>query len=151
MRPRDWMLIAAALATCAAGTPGMVPVSPAPGAPPYTGAAALRFPQPVRVGDLIDRQVLQPIEAQHVLGRVAAIVRAQDGGIAMLVRFGGFLGFGTRLIDVPIDTVALLGEYVAVMDLTPAQLAALPTANETGLTALPPDTIIRMGLTGPFH
>jgi hypothetical protein len=81
--------------------------------------AARRYPQPVRVGDLIGREVLEPKESQTVLGRVAAIRRAQDGGIDLVMRYGGLLGFGTRLISVPIEAVALLGEYVAMVGLTP--------------------------------
>ncbi|HYZ64427.1 MAG TPA: hypothetical protein VE650_18405 [Acetobacteraceae bacterium] len=112
--------------------------------------AARRYPQPVRVGDLIGREVLEPKESQTVLGRVAAIRRAQDGGIDLVMRYGGLLGFGTRLISVPIEAVALLGEYVAMVGLTPDQLAALPTAPEQG-TALGPDETIRVGLVRPFH
>jgi hypothetical protein len=155
------ILLAASFATVAAAASLAAPVSPAPvspaptapapGAPPYTGEAALRFPQAVRVGDLIGRQVLEPTEDQHVLGRVDAIVRHPDGAISMLMRFGGVLGLFTRLIDVPISAVVLLGEYVSVEDFTPEQLAAFPAATEAGLTPLPPDTVIRVGLTGPFH
>jgi hypothetical protein len=145
------ILLAAFVATTAAAAAAAPPIAPAPGAPPYTGEAAQRFPQPVRVGDLIGRQVLEPDEAQRVLGRVAAIVRHEDGSISMLMRVGGLLGFDTRLIDVPIGAVVLLGEYVSVEDISPEQLAAFPTATQTGLARLPPDSVIRVGLTGPFH
>lgn len=113
--------------------------------------AARRFPQPVRVGDLIDRQVLQPVPAQHVLGRVAAINRNKEGGIDVVVRFGGFLGFGTRPIAVPVEAVALLGEHVVVMDFTPEQLRAFPTVQKGKEMAIAPGEIIRVGLTKPFH
>jgi hypothetical protein len=112
--------------------------------------AARRFPQPVRVGDLIGRQVLEPTEAQHVLGRVGAVVREKDGSLDMIVRFGGVLGFGTRPIAVPIEAVGLLGEYVAVVDFTPEQLAGFSTASEPG-PPLAPNEIIRVGLVKPFH
>lgn len=112
--------------------------------------AAEHYPQPVRVGDLIGRDVLQPIEAQPVLGRVHAVVRQPDGTLALLMSQGGLLGFGSRLVEVPLDTTALLGEYVALIDLTPAQLGALPTATAP-VTRLPPDDTVRMGLVGPFH
>ncbi len=112
--------------------------------------AARRFPQPVRVGELIGRQVLEPIEAQHVLGYVEAIVRRPDGSENMIVRFGGVLGFGTRLIAVPVEAVALLGEYVAIIDFTPEQLNGFPNAGQAD-PALPPDDVIRVGLAKPFH
>jgi hypothetical protein len=62
---------------------------------------------------------------------------------------GGLLGFGTRKVVVPLHATALLGEYVALMDLTPEQLHALHTAAPEA--ALPPDTTIQMGLVRPFH
>jgi hypothetical protein len=36
-------------------------------------------------------------------------------------------GVGSRLAAVPVEAVALLGEYVALMGLTPERLRALPT------------------------
>jgi hypothetical protein len=47
--------------------------------------AAQRFPQPVRVGDLIDRYVLEPVESQPILGRVRAVVKEPDGTIAVVM------------------------------------------------------------------
>jgi hypothetical protein len=128
------------------------PLVAAPGAntPNLAERAAKRFPQPVRVGDLIGRQVLEPTEAQHVLGRVASVVRHDDGRMEMIVRFGGMLGIGTRLIAVPIEAVALLGEYVTIIDFTPEQLQGFPTTHETA-PPLSPDNIIRVGLAKPFH
>lgn len=117
---------------------------------PFVEKAAKRFPQPVRVGDLIGREVLEPNERERVLGRVAAIRRARDNGIDLAMRFGGVLGLGSRLIEVPIEAMALLGEYVVAVDLTPAELSALPTAPETG-DALGAEESIRVGLVRPFH
>jgi hypothetical protein len=48
-------------------TPGGMP--PPPGMS-LAASAAMRFPQPVRVGDLLGREVLQPVESQNVLGTV---------------------------------------------------------------------------------
>ena len=116
----------------------------------YAEKAARRFPQPVRAGDLIGRDVLEPKERQNVLGRVAAIRRAGDGGIDLLLRTGGVLGFGTRLVAVPIEAMALLGKYVALLDLTPDELEKLPTAPDRGQD-VPADETIRVGLVRPFH
>jgi hypothetical protein len=52
-------------------------------------STAMRFPQPVRVGDLIDREVLRPVESQDVLGRVRRLVRDRDGQVMVVVDFGG--------------------------------------------------------------
>jgi hypothetical protein len=113
--------------------------------------AAQRYPQPVRVGDLIGRDVLKPTEAQHILGHVDAVVRRADGGIDMVLSFGGLFGLGSRPIAVPIEAMALLGEYVSILDFTPAQLKAFPTDDGAGETALPANDTIRVGLVGPFH
>jgi hypothetical protein len=126
-------------------------VPPLPDAATLAARAAKRFPQPVRVGDLIGRDVLQPLESQPILGRVAEIARRPDGGLDFIIAFGGILGFGARPIAVPADAMALLGEWVAVLDFTPAQLATFPTVDPAALAKLPADTTIRVALTKPFH
>ena len=118
--------------------------------------AAQRFPQPVRVGDLIHRQVLRPVEQQTVLGRVDGVARRADGAVLIVVDarhagWRGALGLGARPVAVPADALALLGEYLALMDLTPEQLRALPTFDPAGTAPVPPDDTIRMGLVRPFH
>ncbi len=123
----------------------------APTAAAPAGPAASRFPQPVRVGDLVGRQVLRPVEAQNVLGRVAAVARGPDGAVLFVLDVGGVLGFGTRRVAVPAGAVALLGEHVSVLDLTPAQLRALPGYDPASAPALGLDEVIRVGLTRPFH
>ena len=124
---------------------------PAAPAPPPAGRAAQRFPQPVRVGDLLGKEVLRPVEAQDVLGRVGAIARRPDGAVLIVVRLGGVLGIGARPVAVPVEAVALLGPYLAVMDLSPQQLRALPTYDGAGAQTLPAEETIRVGLTRPFH
>jgi len=113
--------------------------------------AARRFPQPVRVGDLLRRQVLRPVEQQNVLGRVAGVVRRPDGAVLIVVSLGGVLGLGTRPVAVPVEATALLGEYLALLDLTPDQLRAMPTFEAPGTTPLPTDQKIGVGLARPFH
>ena len=116
--------------------------------------AKARFPQPVRVGDLGGRTVLEPREDQPVLGHVAGLVRKDGGDDLVLIELGGWLGlgwFGTRVVPVPVGAVALLGEYVALMDLTPEQLDALPTFEPASAVPIPPDETIRVGIVRPFH
>lgn len=138
---RPALIILAALAIMAAD-------DPSPGS-----LAAERYPQPVRVGDVLGRDVLQPVEAQPVLGRVRAVVRGPGGALELVMTQGGFLGLGARQIAVPLGAAALMGEYVAMMDLTPAQLDALPDSPTIAPpnVPLPPDATIRMGLVRPFH
>jgi hypothetical protein len=117
--------------------------SPMPGGmPPPPGMSleqsnAMRFPQPVRTGDLLHRLVQQPVESQNILGRVRAVVRSNAGEVFIVMNFGGFYGYGGRLIAVPIDA--------------PEQLAAFPTFNPTGTVSVPDDAILQIGLAKPSH
>lgn len=113
---------------------------------PPAERAERRFPQPVRVGDLADQQVLEDTAQQAVLGRVRGVVREGGGALRVLVDLGGVLGFGARRVAVPIEAVALLGQYVVVVDLDRAALAALPTW-AGGAPALAPNETVLIALT----
>ena len=132
--------------------------SPMPGGmPPPPGmslaeSTAMRFPQPVRVGDLLHRLVLQPVESQIILGRVYAVARDAQGNVVVVMNFGGFYGFGGRLIAVPVDAMVLLGQDMEVVAYTPAQLKTFPTYSPSPETAIvPDDTEIKVGLAKPSH
>ncbi len=111
--------------------------------------AAKRFPQPVRVGDLIHRPVLEPVESRRILGRVDQVVRL-DAGPAIVMTFGGFLGVGTHKIAVPLDAVVLLGSELEVLDFTPQQLQHFPDYDNSGIV-IGAEEIIHMGLAHPSH
>jgi len=126
------------------------------GMPPPTGmslaeSTAMRFPQPVRVGQLLHRDVLQPVESQNVLGTVREVVQDKSGTIEVVINFGGFLGFGTRPIAVPVDAMVLLGRDMEIVAYTPQQLQKFPTFMPSGSSRLPDDTIIKVGLAKPSH
>ena len=126
------------------------------GLPPPPGmslaqSAAMRFPQPVRAGDILGRTVLQPVESQNVLGAVRGIVRAGDGTVQVVMTFGGVLGFGRRLIAVPLDATALLGRDLEVVAYTPEQLRQFPAFVPAGTVSVPPDTVLKVGLAKPSH
>ena len=117
--------------------------SPTPGGmPPPPGMSlaqsnAMRFPQPVEVGQLIGRAVLQPVESQTALGHVRSVVQDDKGQVLVVMSFGGFLGFGSRLIAVPIDAMVLLGQDVEVAAFTPPQLCDFPSFTPAGTTPVP--------------
>lgn len=129
-------------------TPGGMP--PPPGMS-LAASAAMRFPQPVRVGDLLHRDVLQPVESQDVLGRVRQVIRDGEGTIKVVIDFGGFFGLWTRPIAVPVDGMVLLGQDMEVVAFTPQQLQEFPTFTPSGSTSLPDDAVIRVGLAKPSH
>ncbi len=121
--------------------------------------ADLRFPQPVRVGDLQGRALLQPLEDQPILGHVLGAAQPAGSEQGLVVRLDGgpirpwlhWLGIGDRRVFVPLAGVALLGEYVALMGYTPQQLDALPDYSGAAAERIDADATIHVGLTGPFH
>jgi hypothetical protein len=114
-------------------------------------SAAMRFPEPVRVGDLLRREVLRPVESQDVLGRVRRVVRDKSGQIIVVVDFGGFLGFGSRPIAVPVDAMVLVGPDMEIVAYTPEQLRQFPTFSPSGTTDVADQTIVKVGLAKPSH
>jgi len=111
----------------------------------------MRFPQSVRAGDLLGKQVLRPVESQDVLGYVRRLVRDHDDQIMVVVKFGGFLGFGARPIAVPVDAMVLLGQDMEIVAYTPDQLRQFPTFSDPSSTDVESDTIIKVGLAKPSH
>ena len=112
-------------------------------------SAAKRFPQPVRVGNLLHRTVLEPVESRRILGHVEQVIRLASGpGIVMT--FGGIMGFGAHKIVVPIDAMVLLGSELEVLDFTPQQLERFPPYTGGG-AVIGADEIIHMGLAHPSH
>lgn len=124
---------------------------PAPPGMSLAQAAARRFPQPVRVGDLLKRQVLRPLVSQPVLGRVRDVVKQPDGTIDVVVDYGGAFGLFARPIAVPVDGMVLVGQYMEIIDFTPDQLKQFKTYDGSGTMSLPPDSVIRVGLARPSH
>lgn len=110
------------------------------------GAAARRFPQTVRVGDLANRLVLEPSNHQSVLGRVDGVSRDATGRLYLVMRYGGVLGFGTRKIAVPLEATTLLGQFVQVVDVPQAELAAMPAFDAAAASVLGGDEVVRMGI-----
>lgn len=80
---------------------------------------------PVRVADLINLPIVD--ESQSTLGRVRAVVRTDDGKIQLLLPLGGVLGFGERLVPIPIESVAVTGPQVTVVDMPPDRFQKSPT------------------------
>jgi hypothetical protein len=129
-------------------TPGGMP--PPPGMS-LAQSAAMRFPQPVRVGELLGRDVLRPVESQDVLGHVRELVRDSQGQVLVVIDFGGFFGFGSWPIAVPVDAMVLLGLDMEVVAFTPDQLRHFPTFSSSGTTRVPDDAVIKVGLSKPSH
>ena len=104
-----------------------------------------RFPQPVRVGVLIGTRVLD--EDDVTLGRVREVVRTADGKIALIMAYGGWFGWRTRMVALPIETLALIGPNVAALDISPEQISKLATWSGADAQQVGPDETIRMAVS----
>jgi hypothetical protein len=91
-------------------------------APPPAARATMN---PVRVADLVDLPIVD--ESKSVMGRVRAVVRTGEGKFQLLLPLGGLLGFGERLVPIPIESVALTGPQVTVVDMPPHRFQKTPT------------------------
>lgn len=131
--------------------------SPTPGGmPPPAGislaqSAAMRFPQPVRVGDLPGRAVIEPVEAQTMLGRIRSIVRDDRGTVLAVIDLDRWFGLHSRTVAIPIDAMVLVGDVLEPVVHTPAQLWQLPAFDLSSAVALGDDAMIRVGLAKPSH
>src|SRR5262249_47935065 len=102
-------LASLAVAEDRAGTPvrlapapqDMVPQTPMPSS--AEARMQMRFPQPVRVGDLIGLPVLD--DDDTTLGHVREVVRDPQGKIRLIVSYSRWWGLGGRPVAVPIEVV----------------------------------------------
>ena len=86
-----------------------------------------------------------------MLGHVRLLVRDSKGQIMVVIDFGGFFGFGSRLIAIPADAMVLVGQDVEVVAFTPDELRGFPTFTPSGAAPIANDAVIEMGLAKPSH
>lgn len=103
-----------------------------------------RYPQPVKVGDLIGLPLLD--DQDRTLGRITAVVRTDSGKLLLIIPYGGTLGFGKRLVAVPIEVVAIAGRQLAALDMDRTAFDRAPAWNETRANALAASETIRIAL-----
>jgi len=120
----------------------MVPQTPMPS--DAESRFGMRFPQPVRVGDLIGLPVLD--DDDTTLGRVREVVRDPQGKIKLIVAYSKWWGIGGRPVAVPIEVVEILGRQIDAVDMKPAEFAAAPTWVAGADAPIAPDQIIRIAV-----
>ena len=103
-----------------------------------------RWPQNVRVGDLLGLPLID--YDNRILGHVEEVVRTHDGRIVLVTNYGSWFGWGGRPVGVPLETVAMLGRQIGVLDIDRKDFPALPTWQGTGATAISPDETIRIAI-----
>ena len=103
-----------------------------------------RFPQPVRVGDLIGRPVLD--DGARTLGTVRQVVRTEANKIEVIVDYDGFLGFGTRPVAVPVEVLGIAGRHLSSLDMPRSEYASAPTWHDAKAQTLPADATLKVAL-----
>src|SRR5215208_113295 len=104
-----------------------------------------RFPQPVKVGDLIGLPVLDWDDI--TIGHVRRVVRTPQGKVQLVVSYGGFFGWGQRLVPVPIEVVAILARQLAALDMSRAEFDKAPTWSAAQTTPVAPNEMIQIAIT----
>jgi hypothetical protein len=106
---------------------------------------ARRFPQKVKVGDLVGLPVLDDDNA--TLGRVQQVVHSPEGKIKLIVTYSRWFGWFGRPVAVPIEAVAILGREIASLEMPPAEYEKAPTWIAGPDCPFPKSENIRIALT----
>jgi hypothetical protein len=109
-----------------------------------------RFPQPIRVGDLIGLPVLD--ERDTTLGYIQKVVRTPAGNIVLVVNYRPWLAWAPvdwwrRDVGVPLETVAILARQVAALDFSRDDFAAAPTFVSNQDMTLAAGDMIKIAIT----
>jgi hypothetical protein len=109
-----------------------------------------RFPQPVRVGDLIGLPVLD--DGDSTIGYVREVARTAEGKIVLIVPYSAWFGWaktekGKRPVAVPIETVAILARQINAVDMPRSDFDEAPSWNPAEGKTLPAEekTLIALG------
>jgi hypothetical protein len=108
-----------------------------------------RFPQPVRVGDLIGLPVLD--DGDSTIGYVKNVVRSATGKIFLIVPYSPWFGWlptewGKRPVAVPIEVVTILARQLDSVDMDREDFDEAPTWVPSKDQPIPPDEKIRVAL-----
>jgi PRC-barrel domain len=106
---------------------------------------ARRFPQKVKVGDLIGLPVLDDDDV--TLGHVRQVARSPQGKIKLIVGYSRWFGWFGRPVAVPIEAVAILAKQIASLEMPPAEYEQAPTWMADPDRPLAESEIIRIALT----
>jgi hypothetical protein len=106
---------------------------------------ARRFPQKVKVGDLIGLPILDDDDV--TLGHVRQVVRSPEGKIKLIVPYSKWFGWFGRPVAVPIEVVAILAKQIASLDMQPAEYEKAPTWTAGTDRPITADDIIRIAVT----
>jgi hypothetical protein len=103
-----------------------------------------RFPQKVRIGDLIGLPVLDDNDV--TLGNVQKVVRTPEGKIRLIVSYSRWFGWFGRPVAVPIEAVVILGQQIDSVDMQPEEYEKAPAWSSGNDQTIAGDEIIRIAL-----
>lgn len=103
-----------------------------------------RWPQPIRVGDLVGRPVVDDDDV--ILGHVREVVRTPAGKILLIVPYRRWFGWFPRPIAVPIEVVVSIGRNTASVDMQPQAYTTAATWVEGTDVRLGDDETIRIAI-----
>jgi PRC-barrel domain len=83
-----------------------------------------RFPQPVKVGDLIGLPIVDA--NQLTLGHVQQVVRTPTGKVALIVSYSPWFGWWGRPVAVPIEVIGIFGRHLAALDMSRQEFEKAP-------------------------
>jgi hypothetical protein len=104
-----------------------------------------RFPQDVSVSDVTGKLLIEGNNT--VIGRIKGIAKTKDGKLKLIVPYGGFLGFGGRLVAVPLEVVASIGTALVSVDMERPAYEVAPTWVRTDEILLGPTAPVRVAIT----
>jgi PRC-barrel domain len=104
-----------------------------------------RFPQPVKVGDLIGLPLLDGDDS--TIGYVRHVVRTPEGKIQLIVNQGRLFGWGGPLVQVPIEAVAILARQIDLLDISLEDFRGAPTWAAADTQPIPSDEKIKIAIT----
>ncbi|HVI89795.1 MAG TPA: hypothetical protein VM659_15920 [Dongiaceae bacterium] len=104
-----------------------------------------RFPQKVRVGDLIGLPMLDYDD--RTMGRVTGVARTADGKIQLISTCCGYFDWSRHEVAVPIETVAILARQIDVLDITREDFFKLASWKSGEATQLGVDETIRIAIS----
>lgn len=108
-----------------------------------------RFPQTVRVGDLIGLAVLD--DGDSTIGFVRDVVRSPEGKVHLIVPYRAWFGWapvswGKRPVAVPIEVVAILARQINALDMSRDDFDETPTWQSAQGEPIPRDEKTLIGL-----
>jgi hypothetical protein len=104
-----------------------------------------RFPQPVRVGDLIGLPVTDL--RSSTIGYVREVARTPQGDIELIVSYSPWWGWFGHPVAVPIEAVGIEGRQIVSMDMSPQEYAETASWVRTNETILPEDATVSIPLS----